>query len=386
MDKEIRLYPIKLLDKPIEERFNYFVSQVIPHKNLEDAINKTLFDIRSSTGERIVFVCGPSGAGKKVLIEQVMDKLVELAQPKFISNKGCIPVVNVEASAPEERSFDMTLLYLDALKNLNEPMLDKKISYSEEVIISPAGMPIITAKTKKAEYKDVLARALNYRSTSALIINEAHHMLRVATGKKANWLVDVIKTLANRSKTPIVLVGTYELLVFLEDLVRSSTDQVNQRARIVHLPRYHNQVKSDVETFGKTVRLMLRQMPLEESAEKLFFEEKWEYFYRYSLGCIGTLKLWLQDAYLLALDRRDKTITKEHLEETRISGNRCSGMLEAVIDGESKMKRIKSDGNLDSMLKQKDKGTKEKEAEAQTKTKVGNQKPGNHHPKRIPVG
>ena len=214
MDKEVRLYPIELLDKPIEERYDYFVSQVISHKNLEDAISKTLFNIRSSTGERIIFVCGPSGVGKTVFNQQVSDKVVEISKSKFINNKGCIPVVNVEASAPEERSFDMTLLYLDALRNLNEPMLNKKVSYSEEVIVSPTGMPIITAKTKKAEYKDVLASALRHRNTSALIINEAHHMLRVATGKKANWLVDVIKSLANRSKTPIVLVGTYELLIF----------------------------------------------------------------------------------------------------------------------------------------------------------------------------
>ena len=131
---------------------------------------------------------------------------------------------------------------------------------------------------------------------------------------------------------------------------------------------------------------MLLQMPLEEPVKKQFLQENWKYFHKYSLGCIGTLKNWLQDAYLLALDRSDKTITKEHLEETRLSGNRCAGMLEAIIDGESKMKKILSEGKLDSMLKQKTKSEEEKGTEAQSKTKVGNKNPGVCNSKRYVVG
>lgn len=69
--------------------------------------------------------------------------------------------------------------------------------------------------------------------SSALIINEAHHMLRVASGKKVNSQPEVIKSLVNLGKTPVVLVGTYELTVYLQDLRLAVTDQLNTRTRTV---------------------------------------------------------------------------------------------------------------------------------------------------------
>src|SRR5690606_39335786 len=61
----------------------------------------------------------------------------------------------------------------------------------------------------------LLNNTLYYRGVQAFIINEAHHMLLMATGRKTNWSVNVLKSLAG-SKTPIVMVGTYELLNYLE--------------------------------------------------------------------------------------------------------------------------------------------------------------------------
>ncbi|WP_407306394.1 ATP-binding protein [Desulfosporosinus sp. SB140] len=326
-------FPVELLDKSVLERREYFGDYIVLHPFLKQAVNAIVSKVVSIRSGRIIVVCGPTGVGKKELVNKVTARLIELAQPKLLSNKGCIPVVNVEASAPDSRNFNFPKLWSSALKIMKEPMLDKKVKYINEVTINPEGELVVLSKIKKGDMREVLENALRYRQSSALVINEAHHLLRVTNENDANW--EVIKSLANNSQTSIVLVGTYELTTFLEDLDKSFTDQVS----IVEFPRYSHEVKSQIETFGNIIIQFLRHMPLEKTAVALV-KHDFMYFYKYTLGCVGSLKGWLNSAYDLALQDQAVTLTKKHLEETRISGHRSMGMLKSITDGERKMAKI----------------------------------------------
>jgi hypothetical protein len=376
-------FPKELLNKSVPERRDYFNNYIIPHPFLKQAVNSTIAKIGSIRSERIVFVCGPTGVGKDQLINKVTARLIELAKPKLLSNEGCIPVIKVEASAPDLGNFDFPKLWSSALKKMKEPIADNNNSYFDEAIINSGYERAVLAKIKKGDIREVLESALQYRQSSALIINEAHHLLRVSSGKKANWEVDVIKSLANKSQTPIVLVGTYDLTSFLEDLDKSFTDQVNRRTSIVEFKRYSHNVKSQIEIFGNTIIQFLRHMPLEKTAETLVKQE-FMYFYKYTLGCVGTLKYWLNSAYDLALQDQAITLTKKYLEETRISGHRCMGMLKSITDGEKKLAKIQSDGDIDIALginKEKKEEAKEPTSEIKKHTL-----PGTRKPKRDAVG
>ena len=372
-------FPVELLDKPVLERRNYFSDYIIPHPFLKQAVNDTVSKIGSIRSERIVFVCGPTGVGKKELVNKVTARLIELAQPKLLINKGCIPVVNVEASAPDSGNFNFPKLWSSALKLMKEPISG---TYIDEVINSE-GERVVLARIKKGDMREVLEDILKFKQSLALIINEAHHLLRVSSGKKVNWEVDVIKSLANKSQTPIVLVGTYELTTFLEDLDESFTDQVNRRTSIVEFPRYSHEVKKQVEMFGNTIIQLLRHMPLEKTAEALV-KHDFMYFYKYTLGCVGSLKDWLNSAYDLALQDQSVTLTKKYLEETRISGHRCTGMLKSITDGERKLAKIQSEGDIDTALGiNKENKDTTKELNPKTKKSI---LPGTRNPKRDAVG
>lgn len=373
-------FPRELLNCSINDRLNYFENYIVPHKFLENAISDTFNFITSKISERLVFVCGPSGVGKKVLIKEIKKMIVKQQSATLIENPGCIPVVDVEAIAPEQGSFNFRNLWRSALINLNEPMLDQKISYGETKVRNTFGQNIILSRIQKADYMEVLQNALKYREVKALIINEAHHMLRVASGKKANWSVDLLKTLTNCSQTPIILVGTYDLTSFLEDLNLGITDQINQRTKVVNFPRYRQSVKNEVQIFGKTAKKLLLNMPLEQTAEKLV-DEDWKYFYTYSLGCIGSLKNWLMDAYSLAIKSESKTLTREHLEATRISGHRCLGMLQSIENGERNMEKIQSEGDILKKL-----GFAKSESTSEKNYPKEKPKPFERNPKRDVVG
>ncbi|WP_088227118.1 TniB family NTP-binding protein [Desulfosporosinus sp. FKB] len=219
----------------------------------------------------------------------------------------------------------------------------------------------------------------------ALIINEAHHILRVVSGKESNWSVDLIKSLTNLSETSIILVGTYDLLSLLVDLNLKSTDQINQRTRIVDFPRYRSEVTSEVNIFGKTAKKLLQNMPLEQKAEDLINKQDWKYFYKNSLGCIGTLKLWLMDAYALALDSDAKTLTREHLEEAKFSGYRLDGMYQSIEEGERKMKEVQSGGDIDSKLVYAKSEDESQDNSEKSNTTKDSTKPFNRSPKRDAV-
>ncbi|WP_407306396.1 ATP-binding protein [Desulfosporosinus sp. SB140] len=372
-------FPVELLNKSVLERRDYFSNYIIPHPFLKQAVKDTVSKIGSIRSERIVFVCGPTGVGKKELVNKVTTRLIELAKPKLLSNKGCIPVVNVEASAPDSGNFNFPKLWSSALRSMKEPISDA--NFNE--VINTEGERVVLSRIKKGDMREVLEDVLQYRQSSALIINEAHHLLRVSSGKKANWEVDVIKSLANKSQTPIVLVGTYELTTFLEDLDKSLTDQVNRRTSIVEFPRYRHDTKSQVEMFGNTIIQLLRHMPLEKTAEALV-KHDFMYFYKYTLGCAGSLKDWLNSAYDLALQEQTVTLTKKHLDETRISGHRSMGMLKSITDGERKMAIIQSDGDIDTALginKENKEATKKLTPKAKKRTL-----PGIRNPKRDAVG
>lgn len=80
-------------------------------------------------------------------------------------------------------------------------------------------------------------------------------------------------------------------------------------------------------------------MPLEESAEYLL-DNNFKYFYNYTLGCTGVLKRWLNKAYALALKEHAKSLTKDHLERTKLSDYRVIGLLKGIEEGEKRMAKL----------------------------------------------
>lgn len=56
------------------------------------------------------------------------------------------------------------------------------------------------------------------------------------------------------------------------------------------------------------------------------------------------------DAYSLAIKSQAKTLTKEHLEKTKRPGYICERMLQSIVEGEGKIARIQSEGDIDSKL------------------------------------
>src|SRR5204863_9880384 len=89
------------------------------------------------------------------------------------------------------------------------------------------GPPALARRLPTAEPRRALELALRRRRPAAFLIDAAHHLTRLASGRKLRDPLDCLKSLAALTDTVHVLIGTYELLVFRDlsaQLCRRSVD------------------------------------------------------------------------------------------------------------------------------------------------------------------
>ena len=122
-----------------------------------------------------------------------------------------------------------------------------------------------------------------------MLIDEAQHFSRIATGRRLQDQLDTLKSLSNMTGTLLVLFGSYELHHF-----RNLSGQLSRRSIDVHFPRYDIRVQDDVEAFRNLLFTFQGELPLAEEPD---LDARWDYFYERSLGCAGVLKDWLKRAY-----------------------------------------------------------------------------------------
>jgi len=220
------------------------------------------------------------------------------------------PFVSISATGPGSGRFDWIDYYTAVLRQVNNPFLNRK----------PSAIRV-------RDMREAMEEALIGHRPYAVIVDEAHHLAKAASGRTLQDQLDHLKYLENRTGVCHVLVGTYEMRRF-----RTVTPQLAGRSVDVHFRRYDARHQEDREEFRSVLWALQRQLPLE--TEPLLAQHHWEMLYARSLGCIGLLKLHLIRALALALTERAQTITETHLRVTAPSEDRVKEMLSAALAGE----------------------------------------------------
>src|ERR1041385_6448057 len=98
-------FPRELLTRPPEERLAYFRAYTVAHPVDADAKDKLMASISESEPNSLVFVFGPTGVGKTTLRLKVEQVISNELRPGLEQDRGRIPVVGVEAIAPESSAL-----------------------------------------------------------------------------------------------------------------------------------------------------------------------------------------------------------------------------------------------------------------------------------------
>ena len=333
---QTRQFPPVLLTQSHQQRLTYFSHYTMAHPRLEEAFNFLKLAISHSGESRIIFIYGPTGVGKTTLRLLIEKWLIESSLAQLETDPGCLPVASVEAVVQKSGLFNSKDHIKRCLFALNETLIDQKIDYGTGGIYrNNNGQIVIESKVIETDLAWALEQALKHRQPKVFFIDEAHHLLMVASGRKLTDLPEAIKSLANRTGVVHGLIGTYELLT-LHDV----GDQLSRRSVYVHFPRYRADSPQDREIFQSVVWGFQLHMPLPQEPDLVSY---WDYCYERSLGCVGILKNWFNNALADAITEDATTMEMKHLERRALSVAQCRNILKKIREGEKNQAQIEAE-------------------------------------------
>ena len=269
------------------ESLRGFESFTMAHPRLIEAKDELVQAIECSAPGSLILVLGPTGVGKTTLLRKVQQCLAERLAPQLESEAGQFPFVSVEAIAPDNGNFNWRDHFRRMLLQMQEPLIDYKArSAYVQVDRNAAGQFVASPRIGTgAQMQYAVEQALRHRRPAAVFIDEAQHLARVSSGRKLADQLDVVKSIASRTQTIHVLIGTYELLAF-----RNLSGQLSRRSTDLHFSRYRVEQDRDIQVFRNVVLTFQQQLPPEQALD---LSDMWDFLYERSLGCVGILKDWL---------------------------------------------------------------------------------------------
>lgn len=307
-----RLFPRTLLDRPSAERMAYFNAFTVEHTALEVASQEVVHAVYDPGRATTINVIGPTGVGKTTLATWLRRRLTADAKEHLAADPGHIPCVCIDATAPTTGRFDWVDYYRAVLVALGDPFASGR------------------AYIRTRDLRAAMERALRLRTTTAILVDEAQHLAKVASGRKLQDQLDHLKYLSQHTGVVHVLLGTYELRPF-----RTVNAQLGRRSLDVHFPRYDATRAEDRTTFRSVLWAFQRNLPLSDEPD--LKDAEWEYLYARTIGCIGTLKQWLARALDRAIREGALTLTHTHLQATAPASPKVEAAFQEAIEGEAEM-------------------------------------------------
>lgn len=332
-----------MFDKPQSSILEEFKTKLIGHPSLTATRDVALDLIREPAGKQLALIMGPTGVGKTTLFNRLKKHLVEEDFAAVMAeNKGAIPIVAVRTRAPESGSFDWRDFYIRILKEMHDPAAELDLALS----ISTGGKVSKVSQLSTLNLmllREMVENAFYHRNVRVLLVDEAQHFQKMASGRRLRDQMDTLKSLAELRDVFIVLVGTYELIQ-----MRELNGQLTRRCASLHFPRYRFDEPGEWAQFKNAVFSLAARLP--RNGEEHRLGDHVDLLYRGSCGCFGVLKNWLTRALKLA-EREGKSIGKTELERTMEPTSALLKLAREIKEGEAHWQRsFAHDPELDELL------------------------------------
>lgn len=201
-DSKTKRFPPELLSGSIEARFSYFEQQLFRHPLLEEAKDKLTEWILQPCGRRTINVYGPTGAGKTTLRR--------LVERHFSQNASADKQILVlDALASEAQRFGWKDFYKLWLIGLYHQYPEANVNFGIAGIhCDQQRRLIIDDRVNVYSLRRAATAFTRQVKPLAIVIDEAPHIKKLASGDRIAHQMDVIKSLTDETETVIVLIGS----------------------------------------------------------------------------------------------------------------------------------------------------------------------------------
>jgi energy-coupling factor transporter ATP-binding protein EcfA2 len=375
------------MNKSNEAKLQQFRAVTVAHPHLLAARERLMAILSDAPRNSVIFVLGPTGVGKSTLRARVKSDLTNASAVQLENDFALLPVVSIEAEAPDTGIFSWRDHFKRQLDAMREPLINYKLDRKGK----PWGLgrppfPFDCGpRSSGAEYQYSVEQAVRFRRPVAVLIDEAQHLTKVGSGRRLVDQLDVIKSMANHTFTPHVMIGTYDLLAF-----RNLSGQLSRRSLDVHFSRYRVDRPGEAAIFMNVVRSFASHLPVNDPDE---FAVDWEFLYERSVGCIGILKDWLAQALSVMLRRGASQLERRDLEACALSVNQCEKILSECVEGEMLLeesdesrRRLRARLGLDATQIAKARQSRSTVPTTHAQRARVNRRPGQRIAKRDPIG
>jgi len=342
--------PFPWLSAENQAKLAAFKAYAVNHPLLQDVDRRLMHAIAEPAGFAHVLVYGPSGVGKSTMLQQLSRRTTALgpqaaeapapaargrATPAPLSSASH-PLLMLEAVPPDGPTFNRAAYYRAALTQFGEAyytqrsLVDINVEQTWETQTRSKSHGRVAQFHDAPVLRQALEEALIRRGVRAVIIDEAQHLMQVASGAKLLDQLDWSKSMTNMTGVVHVLVGTYDLLNF-----RNLSGQAARRGYDIHFPRYQFQHDADRTAFQGVLLHLLHHQPLQADVQELL--NHWYYFYERSIGCVGVLKDWLVRAVAAALHEDDRHLSLARVQAHALSNAQCESMAADAHAAEQKL-------------------------------------------------
>jgi hypothetical protein len=309
---------------PVSASSESLLNLRIKHTRFKQVIEELNTLIYPGSQDSILLVIGPTGVGKSTLAKHMVEHAMEGASSEMNTDAGLIPAAYVEAPSSGEDDFSWRLFYTQALAELGENLSAPKVAYGIDPVTGRMVRPRGMSHNGLAGLRTAVERCLKERNTRFLVIDEAAHIIRQTRRSRLEIQLDTLKSLANKSSSQMVMVGSYDLYQLV-----SLSGQLARRIHVVHCERYRQDRPEDVQAFTACLQKFQSLLP------HLWGDQLVQYaqaLHENTLGCIGTLSSVLTRAAKLA--EADGKWSIGALERALLTEAQRTRILEEILEGE----------------------------------------------------
>lgn len=368
------------LDEQAKQKIEKYKNVRFMHPTLSNTMSEVLKKYHAMEKGDFLFIAGSTGVGKSILGEQLKLHLLSQEIDLMKSDRNYQPVVYQNAYQSDSSNFDFKLFYENVSKKIGDilPNEKQRIEYRQDgsIDISSLKKKKNTAREMRLDIEEGFLR----RGTHTFFIDEIQHMLAMRSHEKIKDRMDFIKSFTESANVKIIMIGTYEALQ-----MSGLSAQLGRRNLFVDFPRYKCETKEQLEEWIKVVWECQRRLPLKD---KECLVPHYKMLFRFSCGCTGILKKWINLALTDALASSLETITEEILLANRapintldkIASEICEGEKKLMLQNADKLNALYDNANMDFPPHEKEKQSKPRNKQAE------GLKPGEQKPKLMKTG